>query len=176
MIKSIAIILFTAAVATGSGLYNIMLPGSNDQLIRFADYSGKKILIVNTASTGNSTYQLSQLQQLYQQHSDSLVIVAFPSNSFGNEPRMGAVLNSYMKDSLGLTFAIAARSEVSGAYANEAFKWLSKKNQNEVSDNNVTTDFQKFLINRQGKLIGIFDSSVSPISTKMQDAVRMSGN
>jgi glutathione peroxidase len=106
------------------------------------------------------------------QHKDSVVIVAFPSNSFGNEPRGGNRLRKYLRDTLGLTFPIAGKSPVRGNNANAIFTWLRDKQSNEVTVVKCKTDFQKFLIDEHGQFVGIFDSSVAPLSTLMQTAIK----
>jgi glutathione peroxidase len=166
---------FTLLVGTVVSIYSFMVPSVDDgAMINFNNYRGKKILIVNTASNSSQAYQLSQLQELYEQHQDSVVIIAFPSNSFGKESRSDAQLKAYMRDTLGITFPVAAKSNITGANANMVFKWLANKNQNEVLNAKLVTDFQKFLVNGKGNIVGVFDSSTGPLSSRIQDAIHNS--
>ena len=171
MIKLFLITGFMASVMVVS-FYSLSVPSiAHDQTIQFNAFQNKKVLLVNTATASPSAGQLQQLQQLYMQHKDSMVVIAFPSNSFGNEPRNNNRLRKYMRDTLGLTFLIAEKGPVKGENANAIFEWLRRKIQNEVSNVKTKTDFQKFLIDKHGQLVGIFDSSVSPLSTNMQNAI-----
>ncbi len=170
------ILLYNFALLAGTivSIYSLSVPAVDNSTINFNDYRGKKILIVNTASNSSQAGQLSQLQELYEQHHDSVVVIAFPSNNFGKEQRSDTALKNYMKDTLGITFPIAAKSDVSGSSANIIFKWLASKAQNDVLSAKVTTDFQKFLIDTKGAVVGVFDSSTAPLSARIQDAIHNS--
>ena len=160
-------------IATTVSIYSINIASVDNSMISLNSYRGKKILLVNTASASPQAVQLAQLQELQNQLQDTVVVIAFPSNSFGNEPRSGSLLKAYMRDSLGLTFPVAERSEVTNASANMLFRWLGSKSYNGISNAATTTDFQKFLVDGNGSLIGIFDSSVKPTSQLMLRAIRM---
>ena len=165
----ISAVIFSGAIVS---IYSLSVPDINHGSIHFNDYRGKMILIVNTA-TGDSaaSQQIVQLQQLYQQHQDSLVVIAFPSNSFGNEPGTDAEIKATMQNVYGVTFPIAAKSWVRGDSANIIHEWLGSKLQNDVMEARIKRDYQKFLIDRTGSIVGRFDSSVSPISTVIQNAI-----
>ena len=129
--------------------------------------------MVNTA-TGNTqaNQQFTELQQLYQQHKSNLVIIAFPSNSFGNEPGTNNQIKTIMHGTYGITFPIAAKSWITGDSANILYKWFANKLQNDVMDAKTVKDFQKFLIDKSGNIIGRFDSSVSPLSSIIINAIQ----
>lgn len=153
-------------------IYSLSVADVNNGSINFNDYRDKKILLVNTATGSNAaSQQFAQLQQLYMQHHDSLVVIAFPSNSFGNEPGTNAEIKTLMQGTYGITFPIAAKSWVRGDSANILYQWLGSKLQNEVMDGKTKKDFQKYLIDGSGKIVAKFDSSVSPISTAIQTAI-----
>lgn len=153
-------------------IYSLSVVDVNGGSIEFNAYRNKKILIVNTA-TGSSAanLQLTQLQQLYQQHQDSMVVIAFPSNSFGNEPGTNAQIKALMQGTYGITFPIASRSWVRGDSANIIYQWLGSKLQNSVMDWKTKRDFQKYLIDKSGLVVAKFDSSVSPLSPIIQNAI-----
>jgi glutathione peroxidase len=119
---------FLISSAMVVSIYSLSVADVNDGSINFNDYRGKKILIVNTA-TGNTAanQQLVQLQQLYQQHQDSLIVIAFPSNSFGNQSGTNAQIKALMQGTYGVTFPIAVKSWVRGDSANIVYQWLSSK-------------------------------------------------
>ena len=168
-------LLFSALLilsATVVSIYSLNIVDTNNGSIKFNDYRGKKILIVNTA-TGNTqaNQQLVQLEQLYQQHHDSLIVIAFPSNSFGNEPGTNAQIKTMMQGTYGITFPIAVKSWVSGDSANIVYQWLGSKLQNEVNDWKTKRDFQKYLIDGSGNIVAKFDSIISPVSASIQNAI-----
>lgn len=171
MIK-LLLVSFLISSAMIVSIYSLSVVDVNDDSINFNNYRGKKILIVNTA-TGNAAanQQLVELQQLYQQNLDSLVVIAFPSNSFGREPGTNAQIKTLMQGTYGVTFPIAAKSWVKGDSANIVYQWLSSKLQNEMMNSRTIRDYQKYLVDGTGRLVGKFDSSISPISVQMQDAI-----
>jgi glutathione peroxidase len=163
---------FILSAAFVVSIYSLSVTDVSDSSINFNNYKGKKILIVNTA-TGDSSanQQITELQQLYLQYHDSLVVIAFPSNSFGNEPGTNAAIKAVMQNTYGVTFPIAGKSEVKGENANVVYQWLGSKLQNEMADWKVKRDFQKFLVDGTGRLVARYDSLVTPMSTMMQNAI-----
>lgn len=153
-------------------IYSLSVPDNNNGSVNFSNYRGKKILIVNTA-TGDSAAarQLTELQQLYMQHQDSLVVIAFPSNSFGRQPGTNAEIKLLMEESYGITFPVAIKSPVKGDSANIIYRWLASKLQNEMMSARTTRDFQKYLIDGEGRLVAKFDSIIRPLSATIQNAI-----
>jgi len=153
-------------------IYSLSVADVNDGSINFNQYQGKKILIVNTA-TGDTTanQQLAELQQLYQQNQDSLVVIAFPSNSFGNQPGTNQEIKALMQGIYGVTFPIAVKSWVRGDSANIVYKWLGSKLQNDMMNSRTIRDYQKYLVDGTGRLVAKFDSSISPMSGQIRDAI-----
>lgn len=172
MIKLLLLSLIIPSVLIVS-IYSLSVPDLNNSSINFNNYRGKKILIVNTA-TGNTAanQQIAELQQLYLQHQDSLVVIAFPSNSFGNEQGTNAQIKAFMQGTYGVTFPIAVKSWVKGDSANIIYQWLGSKLQNERMDAKTKRDFQKYLINESGRLVGKFDSLINPLSPIIQAAIQ----
>src|SRR6218665_3051774 len=79
-------------------IYNYSIPSVSGDTIRFTDYRGKKILLVNIATGSTYVSQLGALKQLQDEYGDKANIVAFPSNSFGNEPREGQAILRFCQD------------------------------------------------------------------------------
>jgi glutathione peroxidase len=144
------------------------LQGTN---IDLGSNSGKKILLVNTATNSPYALQIGELEQLYQQHQDSLVIIAFPSNSFGNESRSNVQLLQFYTDSFNVTFPVSTLSSVTGTNKHAVYDWLSDSTKNGRGSIKLTKDFQKILIGENGKVVGIFNNIVSPLDRKIQDAI-----
>ena len=167
-------VLVAATVLTTS-VYSFSVSNTQGGTINLNSYQHKSILFVNIA-TGNSSRvsQLAGLQQLQQQHADSLVIIAFPSNSFGNEPRSNAEIQQFCQSNYGVTFPIAALGAVEGAGTQPIYHWLTTKTENGNMDVQVKGDFQKFLVDSEGNLVGVFSGSVLPNDTELTSAITSS--
>ena len=158
---------------TGQSVYEFSIPAANGiDTISLSGYAGKQILIVNTALESNYTYQLTGLAQLSQTYGDSLVIIAVPSNSFGNEPNNDSAIQYQLAHIFNIQFPVAAKSAVAGTDALPLYQWLNQKILNGSVDNIVTSDFTKYLINSSGQLTGIFSPEVEPMSSVLQDAIK----
>jgi glutathione peroxidase len=133
----------------------------------FADFKGKKILIVNTASECGFTPQYEALQELHESMGDKLVIIGFPANNFGGqEPGTNEDISAFCKKNYGVTFTMAAKVSVKGDEMNKIFKWLcSQKNENFTGD--INWNFEKFLLNEKGELINRFRSSTKPMAKEL---------
>jgi glutathione peroxidase len=140
--------------------------------IDFGRFQGKKILIVNIATRSSDTSQLQELRQLQAQQSN-LVVVVFPSNSFNNESYDNEQIARFFKLVVRANFLVAAKVEVTGTNMENIYKWLTKKQNNGLSDSRVRDDFQKYLINEQGKLIGSYGRRVPPMSQVIINAINL---
>lgn len=141
------------------------LDGSN---INFADYKGKKILIVNTASECGYTPQYKELEALYEQYKTKLVIVGFPANDFGGQgPGSNADIKTFCEKNYGVTFPMAEKITVKGADTAPIYKWLTSKAENGVLDAEVKWNFNKFLLDEEGRLVAKFDSGTNPMSEEI---------
>lgn len=131
--------------------------------INFADFKGKKILVVNTASECGFTPQYADLEKLYEEYKDQLVIVGFPANNFGGqEPGSNVEIGAFCQKNYGVTFPMAAKVSVKGDDTAPIFKFLTEKQLNGVKDSKILWNFTKFLIDENGKLVDSFVSNVKP--------------
>lgn len=131
--------------------------------INFADYKGKKILIVNTASECGFTPQYADLEKLSNEYKDKLVVIGFPANNFGGqEPGTNVEIGAFCQKNYGVTFPLAAKVSVKGEDTAPIFKYLSEKSLNGVKDTEIQWNFTKFLLDENGKLIDSFVSKVKP--------------
>lgn len=153
-------------------IYGYSLTATNGDTIHLSDYAGKKILFVNTAASSPLASQYGKLEQLYQLYKDSLVIIAVPSNSFGNEQETDSVINENVHDTYNISYLLAALVDVAGDSMHPVYHWLTESSLNGSVTNPVGTDFQKFMIGTDGKLIGVFSSKVDPMSASIQDAIK----
>jgi len=149
-------------------IYDFKITALNGGTINFADFKGKKILIVNTASKCGFTPQYEELQALYEKYKDKLVVVGFPANNFfSQEPGSNEKIEAFCKKNYGVTFPMAAKVSVKGKDIAPIYKWLCNKNENGVMDEKISWNFNKFLLDENGKLIAHFKSNIKPMSEEI---------
>jgi glutathione peroxidase len=142
--------------------------------VNMSSYQGKKVLLVNMATGSNKVSQLAGLQQLQQQYGDSLMVIVFPSNSFGHESRSNSEIKQFCQTNYNSTFIIAEKSAVTGSGNHPVFSWLADKMKNGEMDAVTGGDFQKFLVDKDGMLIGVFSPKVSPTDSEIIEAITTS--
>lgn len=136
--------------------------------INFADYKGKKILVVNTASQCGYTPQYKELEMLYEKYKTKLVIIGFPANNFGGqEPGSNTEIKTFCEKNYGVTFPMAEKISVKGDDQAPIYKWLTHKAINGVLDAEIKWNFNKFLIDETGHIIAKFDSGTTPMSEEI---------
>jgi glutathione peroxidase len=156
-----------AAFQTNS-IYNFKVEGLTGGVIDFAEFKGKKILIVNTASKCGFTPQYKELEELYAKYKDRLVVIGFPANNFlSQEPGSNTTIDEFCKKNYGVTFPMAAKISVKGKSMAPVYKWLCNKSENGVMDAKVKWNFNKFLLDENGVLIAKFNSKVKPMSEEL---------
>lgn len=149
-------------------IYDFKVESLDGGSIDFAQFKGKKILIVNTASECGYTKQYEGLQALYEKYKDRLVIVGFPANNFGGqEPGSNIAIKEFCKKNYGVSFPMAAKISVKGEDIAPIYNWLCNKSENGVLDAEVKWNFNKFLLDEKGKIIAKFDSKVTPMSEEL---------
>jgi len=129
--------------------------------IDLAAYEGKKVLIVNVASECGLTPQYQQLEELYKEFQDKLVILGCPANNFGGqEPGTHEAIREFCTVRYGVTFPLAAKLDVT---QHELYQWLTQKAKNGHSDSQVEWNFQKYLIDEKGQLNQVLSPTTSPL-------------
>lgn len=128
-----------------------------------ADYKGKKLLIVNTASKCGFTPQYQGLQALHEKHGDKLQILAFPCNQFGaQEPGTEEEIVQFCDLNFNVTFPIMKKVDVNGDNANPLFQYLKKAMPGLLGSEKVKWNFTKFLIDENGNPIKRFAPKDDP--------------
>jgi glutathione peroxidase len=149
-------------------IYDFKVPSLSGGTIDFADFKGKKILIVNTASKCGFTPQYEGLEKLYEQYKDKLVIVGFPANNFfSQEPGSNETIEAFCKKNYGVSFPMAAKISVKGKNIAPIYQWLCSKAENGVMNAKISWNFNKFLLDENGKLIAHYKSKVKPMSEEI---------
>lgn len=152
-------------------IYSFQTTSINKGAIDFNNYQGKKILLVNVATQGQYAGQITELNELYDYNENDLIIIGFASNSFGNELHTNEQLNSYLTDSLDIHFPVIEISDVTGENAHPVYKWLANAEENGIMNATVVCDFQKFLFNENGTVMGIFRDEISPLSPVLTNLI-----
>lgn len=138
--------------------------------INFADYKGKKVLIVNVASECGYTPQYAQLQELYEHSKDEMVIVGFPCNDFGGqEPGSAADIQNFCQVRYGVTFPLTEKIVINSGTAHPIYQWLTSKAKNGKKDSSVEWNFFKYLIDENGEFLEVYSSGVSPFDVTMSE-------
>ena len=157
-----------------ASIYDFKVTALDGSTINLADYKGKKILIVNTASKCGNTPQYDALEKLYKAHKDKLVIIGFPANNFGaQEPGTNDDIASFCKKNYGVTFPMAAKISVKGDDTAPIYQWLTNKDYNGFKTTSVKWNFQKYLINEQGQLVAVFDPGTKPDAAEITSALAL---
>lgn len=149
----------------GKTVYDYKVESLDGKEINFADFKGKKILVVNTASECGFTPQYADLEKLSKEYADKLVVVGFPANNFGGqEPGSNEEIGAFCEKNFGVTFPLAAKVSVKGPDTAPIFKYLTEKELNGVKNTTILWNFTKFLIDENGQLIDSFVSTTKPTS------------
>lgn len=172
-------------------IYDFKVTTIEGQQTSLADYQGKVIIIVNTASKCGFTPQYEELQTLYNTYADrGLVILGFPSNQFAEqEPGSNTEVQNFCRLNYGVSFPLFEKTEVRGKNAHPLFVYLTEqapfkgfdpkhpiagklqevlqeKFPELLEGDSVKWNFTKFLINRQGEVAGRYEPTASPLAMK----------
>jgi glutathione peroxidase len=155
-------------LSQSDGFYSFKVKTLEGGDFDFASLKGKKVMIVNTASKCGYTPQYADLEELYQQYGDKLVILGFPANNFMNqEPGSASEIRQFCTENYGVTFQMMDKISVKGNDMHPLYKWLTSKEKNGVMDSEVKWNFQKYLIDENGKLVDVLYSKEKPGSEKV---------
>jgi glutathione peroxidase len=156
-------LLFTAP----STIYDYKLKNIEGKDFKLSKYKGKKLLIVNTASKCGYTKQYAELQLLAEQYKDKVVVIGFPANNFASqEPGTNSEIQEFCKKNFGVTFPLTEKVSVKGLDIAPIFQYLTTQ-ENPDFTGEIKWNFEKFLIDENGKLIHRYRSNVKPLSTEI---------
>ena len=180
-------------------IYDFTATSNEGETVNFADYKGKVLLVVNTASKCGFTPQYDGLEMLYKAYKDKgLVVIGFPCDQFGHqEPGTNEEIADFCRLNYGVTFPLMEKIEVNGENAHPIFKWLysekpfegfgesdtakfmdqmlSGRDPEYASNPDIKWNFTKFLIDRKGHAVARFEPTVSPeeMDAKIQDILHV---
>ena len=137
-----------------------------------SDFEGKVLLVVNTASKCGFTKQYAELEKLFQTYKNELVVIGSPCNQFGGqEPGDAEEIKNFCTENFGVSFILTEKIDVKGNNISPLYTWLTDKKYNGVLNSSVKWNFQKYLVDRDGKLINYFYSTTNPLSDKITSLI-----
>jgi glutathione peroxidase len=150
-------------------LYDFSVKSIDGEYYDLAQLKGKKVLIVNTASKCGNTPQYDELQELYETYKNkNFIIIGFPANNFlGQEPGTNEEIATFCKLNYGVTFPMMEKISVKGKDIHPLYAWLTQKSQNGKLDAEVSWNFQKFMIDEEGNVVGYAKPSTKPLSPEI---------
>ncbi len=159
----------------GTGVLNFSMTTIDGKTKLLTDYKGKVLMIVNTASKCGYTPQYETLERLYQTYKDKgFMILAFPANNFGRqEPGTNEEIKTFCSTKYNVTFDLFGKisvknDSVTGDVQHPLYKFITKDSP---FPGEIKWNFQKYLVNRSGKIAYRFLSAVDPMSQDVRDAV-----
>ena len=154
-----------------SRLYDIDVRTIEGKDMRLAEYRGKVLLVVNTASKCGFTPQYDALEKLHEAHAaEGFAVLGFPCNQFGGqEPGTSEEIQEFCKLRFGVTFPMHERIEVNGAHAHPLYDHLKEEAPGLLGSRNVKWNFTKFLVGREGQVIERYASTTKP--EKLEKAI-----
>jgi glutathione peroxidase len=160
------------AAAQNQSLYPLLTPDQAGQPVDLAQYRGKVVLLVNTASQCGFTKQYDALEALFTRYAgQGLVVLGFPSNDFmGQEPGSDAQIQEFCRINHGVTFPLFPKGGVRGSHKQPVFVALTERGPADLRGE-VRWNFEKFLLDREGRLVGRWRSYVSPAARSFQSAI-----
>jgi len=166
VITSMGLIAFLSEKLTPSrktkpvsgSIYDFKVKSLEGKEIDFSQFKGKNLLIVNTASKCGYTYQYEDLQKVHEQYGDKVAVLGFPANNFlWQEPGSNSDIAEFCQRNYGVDFQMFEKISVKGSDKHPLYKWLEAK-----SGKSPSWNFCKYVINREGNVIGFYPATVKP--------------
>ena len=154
--------------------YDLSATQIDGKELKFADFKGKKLLLVNTASDCGYTNQYADLQKLYDQFKNKLLVIGFPANDFKEQEKgTDEEIVQFCQKNYGVTFPVIKKSVViKSAQQNPVYQWLTDSSKNGWCNQQPSWNFSKYMVDENGVLTNYFDPSVSPLSNEITDKLR----
>ncbi|MGL4908359.1 MAG: glutathione peroxidase [Bacteroidales bacterium] len=174
MLISLLSAMVLCAQAQSSSFYDLKATTLNGKSFDFSSLKGKRVLLVNTASKCGLTPQYEGLQKLHKEYAGKdFIIIGFPSNDFGKqEPGTHEEIGNFCQKNYGVEFQMMEKVVVKGEDMSPVYQWLTQKKKNGVLDSEVTWNFQKYLIDEKGELIGVIEPREKPESERILNFIK----
>ncbi|MDH6308468.1 glutathione peroxidase [Dysgonomonas sp. PFB1-18] len=165
----LGMITISSMAQSNKSIYDFKVKDIDGKDFNFTSLKGKKILVVNVASKCGLTPQYEKLQQLYEKYKDkNFVIVGFPANNFnGQEPGTNEEIKTFCVLNYDVSFPMMSKVDVIGDNKAPIYKWLTEESGNGKIDAEVQWNFQKFMIDENGQLLGFVPPREDPFCDKI---------
>jgi glutathione peroxidase len=167
-----------AALAAGdtpapTGIHGFTMKDIEGRDVPLSAYTGKVLLIVNVASRCGYTPQYKELEALYQRYREQgFVILGFPANDFGaQEPGTNEEIREFCSSTYGVTFDMFSKISVTGKDQHPLYRFITTASGDSAVTGEVKWNFQKYLVGRDGRVLGKYLSRVKPLSEELTGAV-----
>lgn len=153
-------------------IHEFQLDGLTGKPVNFAAFKGKKLMVVNVASECGLTPQYQQLQELYDNFKEHIVIVGCPANNFGGqEPGDSEQIREFCTTNYGIQFPLTQKISVKGKDQHSLYQFLTQEEKNGVADSEVSWNFQKYILDEEGYLIKVVAPTASPFDDEVLEAL-----
>jgi glutathione peroxidase len=151
-----AFLLIPLQLQGQSSFYDFVVTDIQGNEFELAQFQGKKVLVVNTASKCGLTPQYKGLEKLYREYGgNDFVIIGFPCNDFASqEPGTDTEIATFCNTQYDVTFPMMSKIKIKGEEMHPLYKWLTRASENGVEDSKVRWNFQKYMIDEGGMLVG----------------------
>ena len=169
--KLILILALSLPVLCSADFYDLSAKSIKGEKVEFKQFKGKTVLFVNIASRCGYTPQLQSLQELYEKfRSKDFVIVGVPSNEFGGQaPEADSEMVKFCKLNYGVNFPLLSKTNIKGSNKHVLYKFLL---ENSNKKNEVSWNFEKFLVSKSGEVVGRYRSGDSPLGSKIVNQIK----
>ena len=166
---SVLMFISIALMAQAKSFYDFKVKNIDGDDFDLSSLKGKKVLVVNTASKCGFTPQYEDLQKLYDKYSSrGFVVIGFPANNFmKQEPGSEAEIKQFCTSNYSVTFPMMSKISVKGNDIHLLYEWLTKKEMNGKMDSKVKWNFQKYMIDENGKLVDVAFSKTNPMDDQI---------
>ena len=168
---AVTMLFIMGGISAQKSFYDFKVKTLEGEEFSLSELKGKKVMVVNTASKCGLTGQYEQLEAIYKKYGDEkFVIVGFPANNFmSQEPGTADEIREFCTQNYGVTFPMMAKVSVKGDDMAPLYQWLTQKEKNGVEDSKVQWNFQKYLIDEQGKLVKVIAPKTKPNDKEIVD-------
>ena len=170
LIKVVLLMFGSAQKAVAESAYDFSFSQVDGSMLNLADFKGKVVMVVNTASACGFTDQYDDMQALYEKYQDQgFVMLAVPSNDFGSqEPLSGEKITEFCEVNFNTTFTVTDKVVVKGDDAHPFYRWAADELGTLAKPR---WNFHKYLIDRNGNLVNWFATPTKPTANKVKQAV-----
>ena len=166
-------VAFKTSETINAAFYGFKMRSIDGEDVSFAQFKGKKVVVLNVASSCGYTPQYSDWEKFYKENKEKVVVLGFPCNQFmGQESGSNAEIKAFCQKNYGVTFPIFEKIDVKGNKKAPLYAWLTDKSQNGWNEQVPSWNFCKYLINEKGELTHFFASEIKPNNAEFIAALK----